>query len=124
MDTLIHESGLRYDDLDGILLCGGFGSRLRPSSAERIGLIPPGFSEKTMAIGNAAGNGAGQILQSAAKRREAQRIARQMEPVSLSASPYFQERYLASMRFPDCVRRSSAPLCGRAAQDLSPRRYR
>lgn len=124
MDTLIHESGLRYDDLDGILLCGGFGSRLRPSSAERIGLIPPGFSEKTMAIGNAAGNGAGQILQSAAKRREAQRIARQMEPVSLSASPYFQERYLASMRFPDCVRRSSAPLCGRAAQDLSPRRNR
>lgn len=99
MDTLIHESSLSYEDMDAIVLCGGFGSYLHPGSAERIGLIPPGFAGKAVAIGNAAGNGAGQILQSAHKRDEAARTVARMETVELASNPYFSERYIAAMRF-------------------------
>lgn len=99
MDTLIHESGLTYDDVDQIVLCGGFGSYLRPASAERMGLIPPGFAKKAVAIGNAAGNGAGQILQSEQKRACAAAIVQQMETVELATNPYFHNRYIEAMMF-------------------------
>ncbi|MEA4970668.1 MAG: ASKHA domain-containing protein [Candidatus Pelethousia sp.] len=99
MDTLIHESGLAYEEIDQIILCGGFGSYLRPASAERIGLIPPDFAKKTVAIGNAAGNGAGQILQSVHKRGEATEIVRRMETVELATNPYFNSRYIETLIF-------------------------
>jgi uncharacterized 2Fe-2S/4Fe-4S cluster protein (DUF4445 family) len=99
MDTLIAECGLGYGQVDGVILCGGFGSYLRPSSAECIGLIPPGFAAKARAIGNAAGNGAGQILQSGPKRDEAAAAVRQMEPVELSAHPMFSRRFVETMAF-------------------------
>lgn len=99
MDTLIHESGLDYDSIDQIILCGGFGSYLNPFSAETIGLIPPGFAEKSTAIGNAAGNGAGQILQSVHKLDAATAIVQRMETVELASNPYFRDRYIESMSF-------------------------
>ncbi len=99
MDTLIHFSGLKYDDMDQIILCGGFGSYLRPSCAERIGLIPPGFSRIAVAIGNAAGNGAGRILQSCEQLSESERIVSSMETVELASNPYFHDRYFEAMLF-------------------------
>ena len=100
MDTLIHESGLTYDDVDTIILCGGFGSYMRPAGAEAIGLIPPGFAEKAIAIGNAAGNGAARILQSRQQQEEAVRIVNSMNTVELAASPYFRDQYIRRMMFP------------------------
>ena len=100
MDTLIHTAGLTYADIDAIILCGGFGSYLRPASAESIGLIPPGFAQKAIAIGNAAGNGAAQILQSAHRQQEAERLVQRMETVELASSPYFHDKYIAQMMFP------------------------
>ena len=99
MDTLIHASGLTYDDVDTIVLCGGFGSYLRPSSAETIGLIPPGFAKKAIAIGNAAGNGAARILQSREQQQEAARIVNSMNTVELASSPYFHDQYILQMMF-------------------------
>ena len=99
MDTLIHASGLEYDDMNQIILCGGFGSYLRPSCAERIGLIPPGFTRIAVAIGNAAGNGAGRILQSREQLEESERIVSHMETVELASNPYFHDRYFEAMLF-------------------------
>ncbi len=99
MDTLIHECGLTYGDLRQIVLCGGFGSNIDVRSAEGVGLIPPGFAGKTKAIGNAAGAGAGQILQSRLALEEALRIAAATEAIELSYSKYFMDRYIQSMGF-------------------------
>lgn len=99
MDTLMHECDLKYSELSKIVLCGGFGSYIDTRSAEGIGLIPPGFAEKTIAIGNAAGTGAGQILQSRERLVEAQRIAYEAEAVELSYSKYFTKRYVQCMTF-------------------------
>lgn len=100
MDTLIHAAGLTYEEIETIILCGGFGSYLRPASAEAIGLIPAGFSQKAIAIGNAAGNGAAQILQSSARQQEAIQLVRSMSTVELASSPYFHDQYIAQMMFP------------------------
>ncbi|MDR1949069.1 MAG: ASKHA domain-containing protein [Spirochaetaceae bacterium] len=99
MDTLLYECGIGYAELDAIVLCGGFGSYMRPKSAERIGLLPPGCAEKTRAIGNAAGNGAAQILQSRQKQQEARAIARHMDTIELATNRFFLQRFLKTMAF-------------------------
>lgn len=99
MDTLIQECGLQYEDIEQIVLCGGFGSYMRPECAERIGLLPPGFAVKSVAIGNAAGNGAGQILQSSSKRDEAKSIVTAMRTIELATNKFFMNRYMETMGF-------------------------
>ncbi len=99
LDTLLHECKLSYDDLDEIILCGGFGSYLRPESAARIGLLPKDAAGKTRAIGNAAGNGAAQILQSRPQQQEALHICEQMETIELSTNRYFLDRFIQTMNF-------------------------
>jgi uncharacterized 2Fe-2S/4Fe-4S cluster protein (DUF4445 family) len=99
IDTLLHECCLSYNELDNIILCGGFGSYLRPESAERIGLLPHGGAAKTMAIGNAACNGAGQILQSKARKQEAEDVCDLMETVHLATNQFFIDRFLKVFSF-------------------------
>lgn len=99
MDTLMHECGITRDELDAVVLCGGFGSYMRPASAQRIGLIPPGTAARTKAIGNAAGNGAGQILQSAEGQAEARQIVTRMKVVELGTNKYFMDRFINGMGF-------------------------
>jgi len=100
IDTLLHECGISCDELDAIILCGGFGSYLRPESAERIGLLPESAALKTRAIGNAASNGAGQILQSNARGQEAKNICRLMENIDLASNPFFIDRFIKASFFP------------------------
>jgi len=55
-------------------------------------------------VGNAAGDGARFALLSLEKRREAARVARQVEFIELAIDPDFQKEYVAAMYFrPDPV---------------------
>lgn len=99
MDTLLHECALGYDALTSIILCGGFGSSIQPQSAAQIGLIPYSMGGRTLAIGNAAGIGAGYILQSVDRLEEARRIAQRAKTVELATHPYFLERFIEVMAF-------------------------
>ncbi len=99
MDTLLRHCGLSYDDLDQILLCGGFGSFMNVHSAQAIGLIPPGMAGRTAVLGNAAGTGAGYVLQHSARMEEAFSIAASAQAVELGADDYFKRRYVEVMGF-------------------------
>jgi uncharacterized 2Fe-2S/4Fe-4S cluster protein (DUF4445 family) len=99
IDTLLHECGTTYDSIDRVILCGGFGSYIDPHSATKIGLLPYEFAEKTTAIGNAAGTGAGRILQSRRHKLEAEGIASKIRTIELSTSTYFAQRYIKAMSF-------------------------
>ena len=70
------------------------------SSAEAIGLIPPGFAGRTEAVGNAAGMGAVMQLLSREKIEEAEALSRGAETVELSRDPVFRAAYLENMLFP------------------------
>lgn len=99
--TLLDEAGLQPDEVEELLIAGGFGSRIRVASAERIGLIPPGFAAKARAIGNAAGAGASMVLLSEEIRRQSEGMIGQAKTVELSADPRFMEHYVDGMYF-DC----------------------
>ena len=101
MKTLIKEAGYGFDDIGELVIAGGFGSNINVKSAERIGLIPPGFADKAYAIGNAAGSGASMILLSDTLRIQSEQIKSYTKTLGLSTNPYFMESYIDGMFFPE-----------------------
>lgn len=82
-----------------LMLAGGFGTKLFPVSAERIGLIPPDTAEGCVPLGNAAGVGASMMLLSENMRRRGEEIAARSKAIELTGDPVFSERYIENMFF-------------------------
>lgn len=82
-----------------VILAGGFGSHIRPESAERIGLIPVGTAKKTVAVGNVAGTGAVALLLSEEMRQRARAICRDSVYTELSSCEEFSDAYIDAMMF-------------------------
>ncbi len=97
MDTY----GAKFEDIDGLLLAGGFGSFIRPASAARIGLIPPELLGVTRAVGNTAAKGAQLALVSKAARDKLAALQTDMKYYELSGLPAFNEAYMEAMMFPE-----------------------
>jgi len=97
---LLHVAGIATDDLDELMLAGGFGNYVSIASALRIGLIPPLPPEKVRYVGNAASLGAQLCLVSETERARAAEVARAMEHVSLAAHPDFEQIFVDAMNFP------------------------
>ena len=99
IDTLLHEAGVGYEEIDTVYLAGGFGSYLHPESCAAIGMIPRELIGKLQVLGNAAGRGASLILLSAEELAAAEEIARRATTLELSSSMVFMEKYVDSMMF-------------------------
>ncbi len=97
IDTLIHEVGLRYDEIDEFIVAGAFGTYLDVESAIQIGMFPELPISKFRQIGNAAGSGARQFLLSNRKRIEAEHVDEKMHYIELSTIPVFTELFMNSM---------------------------
>lgn len=99
--SMLSLAEITEDDLDRIVLAGAFGSFLRPESAQRIGLLPVGAdSGKIEFVGNAALAGARVSLLNVAKRKEAEKTARNIEYIELSGRADFQMFFMETMMFP------------------------
>jgi len=99
METLLDEAGLTIEEIGVVYLAGGFGTVLNAESAEAIGLLPVGFAQKTVAVGNAAGMGAGEVLRSGEMLRRSEELAGRARTVALAESPVFMERFVENMQF-------------------------
>ena len=99
--TLIGEAGLTPADIGTLYIAGGFGSFIDVRSAETIGLIPPGFAAKAVAVGNTAGAGASMVLLSSERRAAAEKLAVASRTVELSSSAAFMDAYVDQMMFPE-----------------------
>ena len=97
--TLMEHGGLTASSLQALIVAGGFGYYMDLHSAEAIGLIPEGTAAKARVVGNAAGMGACMALLSETERRETERLAREMETVSLYDDAVFREQYIECMMF-------------------------
>ncbi len=98
---LLDAAGLGVDDLETVLLAGGFGSFIRRSNAQRIGLLPAGLGhEAVQYVGNASLAGARWALLSTAARARAEQLARTAAHVELSQDPAFQMIFAEAMIFP------------------------
>jgi uncharacterized 2Fe-2S/4Fe-4S cluster protein (DUF4445 family) len=92
--------GLSSDDLDELILCGGFGNYISTRSAVRIRLLPDVALDRITYFGNAAGLGAQMAVLSETERRRADDLARQIEHISLATHPEFQDIFVEAMQLP------------------------
>jgi uncharacterized 2Fe-2S/4Fe-4S cluster protein (DUF4445 family) len=102
VNILLKQAGLTPGDLTLVLIAGGFGSFIRRSNAQRIGLIPAEVShEKISYVGNVSLHGAKWVLLSDAARKKAEELARKTKHVDLSADMDFQTAFADAMIFPE-----------------------
>ena len=99
--TLQQEMGVSKEDLEELMLCGGFGNYINIASALRIRLLPAFAQDKITYYGNAAALGAQMALLSETERARAAKLAREIEHISLAAQPDFQETFMVALTFPD-----------------------
>lgn len=97
---LCERRGVKPEAIEEVLLAGAFGNAIRWKSAVSLGLLSRLPRARYRSIGNAAGVGAQLALLSAPLRQQAERIARQVEYVELSATPEFTEVFMEEMYFP------------------------
>lgn len=101
IETLLDAFSVTDRDIAQVILCGGFGSYLRPESAVGIGMFPSGFLQKTVSIGNAAGAGASMVLQDRTMAEKLLSIASSAETLELSYSKFFNQKFTRCMFLPE-----------------------
>ncbi len=96
IETLLQKTNTKVDTL---YLAGGFGSYLNLDSAAGIGLIPASLQSKTVVVGNAALDGACQVLCNAHMMHTLGSISQKASDINLAESPWFMDRYVDNMCF-------------------------
>ena len=99
IDTLLHSMDIPADDIDELLIAGGFGSYLNTANARRLGMIPDIADEKIKYVGNAALVGARLALISAEMRARGEALSRRVTHVHVARLPNFQDRFSEAMLF-------------------------
>ncbi|MCF8109652.1 MAG: ASKHA domain-containing protein [Desulfohalobiaceae bacterium] len=97
IDLLLQETGCPPGHLDRIVIGGGFGHFLRPSSLEAIGLIPPNTRQKIVFAGNTSRNGCARLLVDTSARKVLEANMQSVEHLSIAELPAFMDVYLRSM---------------------------
>ncbi|MDE7311054.1 MAG: ASKHA domain-containing protein [Eubacterium sp.] len=83
-----------------IYLAGGFGYSLSADTAVSIGLFPPGWKERIVAVGNTSLKGAVAFFTDQACAAELENIRSKNRSIRLESDPDFQDLYIREMRFP------------------------
>ena len=99
--TLQQEMKVSNDDLEELMLCGGFGNYINIASALRIRLLPELEQDKITYYGNAAALGAQMALLSETERARTAQLAREIEHISLASQADFQETFMVALTFPE-----------------------
>lgn len=99
IETLLFRADLTGKTAPALLIAGGFGSKLNPESAARIGMIPENMLKRSLAIGNAAGLGAVNILLDKNNIEECRCIAEKASLLELSTDPKFSENFMEQIAF-------------------------
>ncbi|MBI2953021.1 MAG: DUF4445 domain-containing protein [Chloroflexi bacterium] len=96
--TMMRRLGVKR--VDRVVLAGAFGNNIDKERAMLLGLFPDCELENVRAVGNAAGDGARIALLDVDKREEADRVARQVEYVELTAEPDFEREFIEATHLP------------------------
>jgi uncharacterized 2Fe-2S/4Fe-4S cluster protein (DUF4445 family) len=98
--TLVLMEELGIEEIDRVVLAGGFGNYIDPESARTLGLYPDADIEMVESLGNAAGVGAQIVLLDRSARDEAQHIVDEIEYFEIAGTDVFQDNFLESMYVP------------------------
>jgi uncharacterized 2Fe-2S/4Fe-4S cluster protein (DUF4445 family) len=101
VSILLNKAGIEASQIQKVLIAGGFGSFIRRSNAQRIGLLPGGIDHQRIHyVGNASLRGAQWALLSTRAGRRAEDLARNTAHVELSQDMNFQMEFAEAMIFP------------------------
>ena len=98
--VLLRSLGYTFDDVERVLVAGGFGTSLNVESAVTIGLLPDLPRQRIQFVGNASISGAGLAAMSRQKYAEARQIAQSMTYFELSTDPTFMGELISACFFP------------------------
>ena len=101
IEILLENAGISFNDIDGIIIAGAFGSYIDPKNVVNIGMFPKVSLEKISQVGNAAGVGARMMLLSRIERERSEKIAQDANYLELTVFPSFNDHFVASMQFPE-----------------------
>lgn len=105
IDILLREYGIMYDDVDRVILAGGFGYYLDPFSAAETGLIPAGLKNKTVSGGNTALLGCLRLGGCMIRENDVENCVNKVMPagepeiLNLAMEADFSDRYIEAMNF-------------------------
>jgi uncharacterized 2Fe-2S/4Fe-4S cluster protein (DUF4445 family) len=98
IELLLAAADVDANALDEVIVAGAFGTYLDLTSAIAVGMLPPLPAGRFRQIGNAAGQGAQQLLVSRQRRRLAGQIARRVRYVELTTHPEFADAFAQELR--------------------------
>ena len=96
---VMRKLGLRPADIDKLYLAGGFANYIDVQNAIEIGFLAPVPVERIAKIGNAALQGARELLLSHRKRKSIERLIQDIEHVELETTPDFFEVFVEGCQF-------------------------
>ncbi|MFX0003791.1 MAG: ASKHA domain-containing protein [Promethearchaeota archaeon] len=88
------------NELEQVILAGGFGMYINKKNAAFIGLFPEVDQDSIFQIGNSAGVGAQLFIRDFEQRHVANKIAHKIKYREIASSPLFQKEYTFSLYFP------------------------
>ena len=98
--TLLKEIGLKVNDIEKIILAGGFGSYVDLESAITIGLLPEIDPEKVTYLGNGSLLGCKINSLTNALRRDVAKVVNMMTNFELASTPSYMDHYMGALFLP------------------------
>jgi uncharacterized 2Fe-2S/4Fe-4S cluster protein (DUF4445 family) len=98
--TLLTEVGMGIQDIERIVLAGGFGSFVDLDKAMTIGLLPEMDADKVVYLGNGSLLGARMSSLTNRIRRDVADVIRKMTNFELSDTASFMDNYIAALFLP------------------------
>jgi len=98
--TLLTEVGMGIEDIEKIILAGGFGSYVDLEKAMTIGLLPEMDPDKVVFIGNGSLMGAKMSSLTNRIRRDVVEVTKKMTNFELSDTPSYMDNYVAALFLP------------------------
>jgi uncharacterized 2Fe-2S/4Fe-4S cluster protein (DUF4445 family) len=100
IEMLLDAEGVSPDDVEELVIAGGFGFHVRADALVTMGMIPAVWRDRVTFAGNTAMTGALMALLDSTARRRAEAVARHVRAIDLASHPDFQTRFVSAMRFP------------------------
>jgi uncharacterized 2Fe-2S/4Fe-4S cluster protein (DUF4445 family) len=98
--TLLDSVGLTFEDVDKVIIAGGFGRSIDIEKAQIIGLLPDVALDKFVFVGNGSLLGARLVSFSRELQKETERIARMMTNIELSSNHGFMDEFVSAQFIP------------------------
>lgn len=98
--TLLEEIGLTVNDIERVILAGGFGSYVDLESAITIGLLPEIEPEKVTYLGNGSLLGCKINALTNALRRDVANVVNMMTNFELASTPSYMDHYMGALFMP------------------------